>query len=250
MRILLVEDDELLGSGLDDALARAHYAHEWVRDGRSALRAAESSEFDLVVLDLGLPQLDGMDVLRGLRSAGNATPVLILSARDATRDRVAGLNAGADDYLVKPFDLEELLARIHAIERRRSGGSTNRLRLGELVLDLGAMSVEHGGAPVELQRREFMLLKKLIENPNQVFSRGAARGIDLRLGGRRGKQHDRRPRPSSAAQALSRSHQDGARRRLSHRPAVAAETGQPRHGRLSTRSIRARLLTAILSHWS
>ena len=146
--------------------------HEWVRDGRSALRAAESSDFDLIILDLGLPRLDGMDVLRGLRSAGNATPVLILSARDAdARPRIDGLNAGADDYLVKPFDLEELLARIHAIERRRSGGSTNRLRLGELVLDLGSMSVAYGGAHVELQRREFMLLKKLIENPNQVFSR-------------------------------------------------------------------------------
>lgn len=171
MRVLLVEDDELLGSGLDDALTRAHYAHEWVRDGRSAVVAAESSDFDLIILDLGLPQLDGMDVLTRLRSAGNPTPVLILSARDATRDRIAGLNAGADDYLVKPFELEELLARIHAIERRRSGGSTNRLQRGELVLDLGAMSVEYSGAHVPLQRREFMLLKKLIENPNQVFNR-------------------------------------------------------------------------------
>ena len=171
MRILLVEDDELLGSGLDDALTRLHYAHEWVRDGRSALRATQSSQFDLIILDLGLPQLDGMDVLQRLRSGGNATPVLILSARDAPRDRIVGLNAGADDYLVKPFELEELLARIHVIERRRSGGSTNRLRRGELVLDLGSMSVEYGGAHVALQRREFMLLKKLIENPNQVFSR-------------------------------------------------------------------------------
>jgi len=171
MRILLVEDDELLGSGLDDALTRLHYAHEWVRDGRSALRATQSGQFDLIILDLGLPQLDGMDVLQRLRSGGNATPVLILSARDAPRDRIVGLNAGADDYLVKPFELEELLARIHVIERRRSGGSTNRLRRGELVLDLGSMSVEYGGAHVALQRREFMLLKKLIENPNQVFSR-------------------------------------------------------------------------------
>jgi len=171
MRILLVEDDELLGSGLDDALTRLHYAHEWVRDGRSALRATQSGQFDLIILDLGLPQLDGMDVLQRLRSGGNATPVLILSARDAPRDRIVGLNAGADDYLVKPFELEELLARIHVIERRRSGGSTNRLRRGELVLDLGSMSVEYWGAHVALQRREFMLLKKLIENPNQVFSR-------------------------------------------------------------------------------
>jgi len=171
MRILLVEDDELLGSGLDDALARAHYSHEWVRDGRSALRAAASGDFDLVILDLGLPQLDGMEVLKQIRARGNTMPVLILSARDATRDRVSGLDAGADDYLVKPFALEELLARVHAIERRRSGGSTNQLRRGDIVLDLAAMSVMYGGKAVELQRREFMLLKKLIEGPNQVFSR-------------------------------------------------------------------------------
>jgi DNA-binding response OmpR family regulator len=171
MRILLVEDDELLGSGLDDALTRGHYPHEWVRDGRSALRAATTGEFDLVILDLGLPQLDGMEVLRQIRARGNATAVLVLSARDGTRDRVLGLNTGADDYLVKPFDLEELLARIHALERRRSGVPTNQLRRGDVVLDLGAMAVVYAGAPVELQRREFMLLKKLIESPNQVFSR-------------------------------------------------------------------------------
>lgn len=171
MRILLVEDDELLGSGLDDALTRAHYAHEWVRDGRSAVRAATTSEFDLLILDLGLPHLDGMEVLKQIRGRGNATPVLILSARDGTSERIRGLNAGADDYLVKPFDLEELLARVRALERRRSGGSTNQLSCGELVLDLADMSVQYAGTPVELQRREFMLLKKLIESPGQVFSR-------------------------------------------------------------------------------
>lgn len=171
MRILLVEDDELLGSGLSDALARAHYALEWVRDGRAALAALQSSDFDLAILDLGLPHLDGMEVLRQMRARKDATPVLILSARDATRDRIQGLNAGADDYLVKPFDLEELLARVHAIERRRSGTSTNLLRHGPLELDLASMAVTHEGARVELQRREFMLLRKLIEHPNQIFSR-------------------------------------------------------------------------------
>jgi len=171
MRILLVEDDELLGEGLSDALARASYAHEWVRDGRAALRAASESVFDLVILDLGLPLVDGLEVLKQIRARSDTTPVLILSARDATRDRISGLNAGADDYLVKPFDLEELLARVHALERRRSGGSTNQLRHGKVVLDLAAATVTHDGSPVELQRREFMLLKKLIENPNQTFSR-------------------------------------------------------------------------------
>ena len=172
MRILLVEDDELLGAGLSQAMARAHYAHEWVRDGKAAVDLAASSPFDIVVLDLGLPGLEGMEVLRRLRERGDAVPVLILSARDAPRDRVLGLNSGADDYLVKPFELDELFARIHALERRRTGGSTNQLRHGKVVLDLGAMSVAYDGAPVDLKRREFMLLKKLIENPNQVFSRG------------------------------------------------------------------------------
>jgi len=171
MRILLVEDDELLGSGLSHALARAHYAHEWVRDGETALNLAASSRFDIVVLDLGLPGLDGMTMLRQLRARGSGVPVLILSARDATQDRVLGLNSGADDYLVKPFELDELFARIHALERRLSGGSTNQLQHGDLVLDLGTMSVAYGGVPVDLKRREFMLLRKLIENPNQVFSR-------------------------------------------------------------------------------
>ncbi|HZM46194.1 MAG TPA: response regulator transcription factor [Burkholderiales bacterium] len=171
MRILLVEDDELLGSGLSHALARAHYAHEWVRDGETALNLAASSRFDIIVLDLGLPGLDGMTMLRQLRARGSGVPVLILSARDATQDRVLGLNSGADDYLVKPFELDELFARIHALERRLSGGSTNQLQHGDLVLDLGTMSVAYGGVPVDLKRREFMLLRKLIENPNQVFSR-------------------------------------------------------------------------------
>jgi two-component system response regulator QseB len=171
MRILLVEDDELLGSGLSDALSRAHYPHEWVRDGRAALTAVKTSTFDLIVLDLGLPHLDGMEVLKQMRARQNSTPVLILSARDATRDRVEGLNAGADDYLVKPFDLEELLARVHAIERRRSGTSTNLLRHGSLELDLSAMTVHRDGVLIDLQRREFMLLRKLIENPRQIFSR-------------------------------------------------------------------------------
>lgn len=171
MRILLVEDDDLLGSGLSDALARAHYAHEWVRDGRAALAAVQASAFDLVILDLGLPLVDGMDVLKQMRARADQTAVLILSARDATRDRIQGLNAGADDYLVKPFDLEELLARVHAIERRRSGASVNLLKHGPLELDLSAMTVSYQGNRIELQRREFMLLRKLIEAPNQIFSR-------------------------------------------------------------------------------
>jgi two-component system response regulator QseB len=171
VRILLVEDDALLASGLQSALARAHYTVEHVDDGQRAVLAIENSQFDLVILDLGLPRLDGTEVLRRVRSKGNEVPVLILSARDATRDRILGLDAGADDYLTKPFELDELLARIRALERRRSGLSVNQLKVGELEMDLAGLTLSWEGRPVNLQRREFMLIKKLAENPNQVFNR-------------------------------------------------------------------------------
>ncbi|HEY0844424.1 MAG TPA: response regulator transcription factor [Noviherbaspirillum sp.] len=171
MRILLVEDDDLLASGLLLALQRANYIVEHVRDGQSAVRAASDNIFDLVILDLGLPGLDGTEVLKTVRASGNSVAVLILSARDSTRDRITGLDLGADDYLVKPFDLDELLARIRVLERRRSGLPVNQLRMGGLVLDLANYSVSWKGQPVALQRREFMLLKRLIEHPQSVFSR-------------------------------------------------------------------------------
>ncbi|GAB3549849.1 response regulator [Noviherbaspirillum agri] len=171
MRILLVEDDQLLASGLLVALQRAHYIVEHVQDGPSAVRAMTDNPFGLVILDLGLPKMDGTEVLKAVRAGGNSVPVLILSARDATRDRILGLDLGADDYLVKPFELDELLARIRVLERRRSGLPVNQLQLGGLVLDLANFSVLWKGEPVELQRREFMLLKRLIENPQQIFSR-------------------------------------------------------------------------------
>lgn len=171
VRILLVEDDDLLASGLLLALQRAHYIVEHVRDGRSAVRALSDNAFDLVILDLGLPGLDGTEVLKSVRARGDTVAVLILSARDSTRDRIIGLDLGADDYLVKPFELDELLARIRVLERRRSGLPVNQLQLGELVLDLANSSVSWKGQPVELQRREFMLLKRLIESPQQVFNR-------------------------------------------------------------------------------
>lgn len=171
MRILLVEDDALLASGLLLALQRAHYVTEHVADGEAALRALADNGFDLVVLDLGLPLLDGIGVIEAVRRRGNAIPVLVLSARDATRDRIQALDLGADDYLVKPFDLDELLARIRVLERRRSGLPVNQLRQGDLVLDLGNMTVWWQDRQVELQHREIMLLKRLLENPQKVFSR-------------------------------------------------------------------------------
>ncbi|HEY1057246.1 MAG TPA: response regulator transcription factor [Limnobacter sp.] len=171
MRVLLVEDDEGIASGVAEALRRRAYQVDWISDGRQALSAALDNPFDLIILDLGLPGLDGLDVLSQLRQKQTSTPTIIVSARDTTRNRIDGLNAGADDYLIKPFDLEELFARIHAIERRSSGASTNVLKLSDVELDLRGLTVRYKGAEVVLQRREFSLLKKLMENPRQVFTR-------------------------------------------------------------------------------
>jgi len=171
MRILVVEDEPRMRALVSRGLGEAGHRVEVASTGPDGVAAGAGADFDVLVVDVMLPGYSGLDVVRRLRASGNRTPALMLTARDTTADIVAALDAGADDYLVKPFDLEELLARIHAIERRRSGVSINQLRCGELVLDLGAMSVIYAGAPVDLQRREFMLLKKLIESPNQVFSR-------------------------------------------------------------------------------
>jgi two-component system response regulator QseB len=171
VRILLVEDDELLGAGVRDALERARYAAEWVPDGRKALAALRAGAFDLVILDLGLPGMDGLEVLRSLRAAGDTTPVLVLTARDAASQRVAGLDAGADDYVVKPFDVDELLARVRALQRRGRGAAVNVIEHGPLRLDPASLSVTCDGRSVALQRREFMLLQKLLESAGQVLSR-------------------------------------------------------------------------------
>ena len=171
MRVLLVEDDELIANGVREALRRKAYQVEWINDGKDALNAALDNPFDLLILDLGLPGLDGLDVLTRLRAQHRQTPAIILSARGTTRNRIDGLNAGADDYLVKPFELEELFARIHAIERRTSGVATNVLTMGDVELDLASMTVRYKGQDLPLQRREFSLLKKLMESPRQVFTR-------------------------------------------------------------------------------
>lgn len=171
MRVLLVEDDELLGSGICDALERTRYTVEWVRDGAQALEALRGSGVDLAVLDLGLPRMDGMEVLRRAREAGVTTPVLVLSARDTTLQRIGGLDAGADDYLTKPFDLDELMARIRVLERRTRGAVVNVIRHGSIEVDTSAMTVSVDGRTVELQRREYMVLRKLLENIGHVLSR-------------------------------------------------------------------------------
>ena len=171
MRILLVEDDDLLAAGIRDTLERALYAVEWVPDGAQALAALKSNAFDLVVLDLGLPKIDGVEVLRKVRGEGGAVPVIVLSARDTAPDRVLGLDAGADDYLIKPFDVDELLARVRAQLRRQRGAAVNVIEHGPLRLDPAALTVTFEGQPVALQRREFMLLQKLLQSAGQVLSR-------------------------------------------------------------------------------
>lgn len=171
MRILLVEDDPELGDGLTVGLRQAGFAVDWVRDGHAADLALQSEEFDLVVLDLGLPALTGMEVLRRARGRGQAMPILILTARDATGDKVAGLDAGADDYLVKPIDLDELAARIRALTRRSAGRAAPLLVHGDLAVDPAARSVSLAGQPVELSGREFSLLQMLLENAGRVLTR-------------------------------------------------------------------------------
>jgi two-component system, OmpR family, response regulator QseB len=171
MRILLVEDDPLLASGLQVALKQANYGVDHVSDGQMALAALSSHSFDLVILDLGLPKVDGLEVLRTVRARPDHTPVLILSARDSAAHRVQGLDWGADDYITKPFDVDELKARLRVLERRRTGVSTNVLTIGDLAIDLNAMRVQWQGRAVDLQPYEFKLLRKLAESPTQIFSR-------------------------------------------------------------------------------
>ncbi len=171
MRILVVEDDNLLGDGIRAGLMQAGFTVDWVKDGRTAELALQAEPFALMVLDLGLPQLSGLDLLKGLRSRDNSLPVLILTARDTVADRVKGLDAGADDYLIKPFDLAELAARIRVLLRRSSGRATPAIHHGALVLDPVVRSVTHNGSPVELSPREFAILHELLENAGRVLSR-------------------------------------------------------------------------------
>jgi DNA-binding response OmpR family regulator len=171
MRVLLVEDDPLLGDGVQVGLQQVGHTVDWVRDGVAAEQALATGDFDLVVLDLGLPRQDGLTVLRKLRRGGSGLPVLVLTARDTVADRVAGLDAGADDYLVKPFELEELAARLRAIARRGGGRSTPEIRYGDLVLDPAGRSVTLAGRPVDLTARELAILEALLTSAGRVLSR-------------------------------------------------------------------------------
>ena len=171
MRLLLVEDDEDLGEGIRVALKPEGYTVDWVRDGTSGLHALGQESFDIAILDLGLPRMDGLEVLRSLRRAANAVPVLVLTARDATTDRIAGLDAGADDYLVKPFEVDELKARLRALLRRSLNRPQPALEYRDVRLDPVSQQVSFQGRPVALQRKEFLLLHQLLSQPGRVFTR-------------------------------------------------------------------------------
>jgi len=171
MRILLVEDDRLLGDGLKAGLTQAGYAVDWLRDGEAAVAALSAESFAAVVLDLGLPKRDGLSVLQWLRARRDATPVLILTARDQLEDKVRGLDLGADDYVLKPFDLDEIAARLRALVRRAHGRPEPVLALGEIELNPAARTVTRAGEPVELTPREFDLLHLLLENSGRVLTR-------------------------------------------------------------------------------
>jgi DNA-binding response OmpR family regulator len=171
MRVLLVEDDEMIAQGLQTALRQAAFAVDWMRDGKSAGTALQTSSFDLVLLDLGLPHRDGIDVLRDLRKRGNATPVIILTARDEIQHRIAGLDAGADDYIVKPFDLDEVTARMRSVLRRAAGRGDPGIQHGDLRLDPVTRRVEREGVPVPLSGHEYAVLEALLQRPGAVLSR-------------------------------------------------------------------------------
>jgi DNA-binding response OmpR family regulator len=171
MRILLVEDDGLLGDGVQAGLVQSGFTVDWVKDGIAAELALKTGEYAGVVLDLGLPRLSGLDLLARLRRGGDKVPVLILTARDRVEDRIKGLDSGADDYLVKPFDLHELAARLRALARRSRGEAAPELRVGEIELDPAARRVRFRGEQVELSVREFALLQELMLNAGRVLSR-------------------------------------------------------------------------------
>ena len=171
MRVLLVEDDQMLGTAVLQALHDASYAVDWVIDGATASAALDTPDYELVLLDLGLPQRDGIEVLRRLRARGDATPVLIITARDSVDQRIEGLDVGADDYLGKPFAVGELLARMRALARRSKGASSSTLTNGIVTLELATKLAQSNGATHSLSHREFALLQALMLRPGAVLSR-------------------------------------------------------------------------------
>ncbi|MBN8981187.1 MAG: response regulator transcription factor [Rhizobiales bacterium] len=171
MRILLIEDDRMIGEAILQALKDAAYAVDWVQDGRDAITAFLSEEYDLALLDLGLPNVEGLKVLKEIRAHGDELPVIIITARDGLEDRVAGLDNGADDYLVKPFEMRELLARMRANLRRKGANAGPLLTNGVVTLDPSSFEATHSSETVRLTAREFALLQALLARPGTILSR-------------------------------------------------------------------------------
>ena len=171
MRLLLVEDDAMIGAAVEEGLRREGHTVDWVRDGREAEVVVPGAAYELVLLDLGLPRRDGLAILRSWRAKGVSIPVVIITARDAVADRVAGLDAGADDYLVKPFDLDELSARVRAVMRRRAGRSDAVVKVGALEIDTATKRVKFEGREVTLSAREYALLEALANRPGAYLTR-------------------------------------------------------------------------------
>lgn len=173
MRVLLVEDNELLGDGLVTALKQENYAVDWIRSGTQAKHAPLTEHFDIVILDLGLPGMDGISLLKEWRSKKLNIPILVLTARDATESRVEGLDSGADDYLTKPFERAELMARLRSLLRRshQAERQESTITFGDIVLDTASHAVTYKGVPANLSRREMTLLHTLIEKPGKVFTK-------------------------------------------------------------------------------
>jgi two-component system, OmpR family, response regulator len=171
MRVLLIEDDRMVGAAVAQALKDAAYAVDWVTDGETAIEAAEVEAYDVALLDLGLPERDGHEVLQRLRRDGRTLPVIIVTARDGLDDRIDGLDLGADDYLVKPFEIRELLARMRAVLRRPGSGSPPLLSNGVITLDPATREVLYGGETIRLTAREFAVLQALLTRPGAILSR-------------------------------------------------------------------------------
>ena len=171
MRVLVVEDDLMIGESLSDALQDEAYTVDWVKDGRQAILTIRVQPYDIILLDLGLPEVDGMGVLAAIRDAKIKTPVLILTARDQLKDRIAGLDSGADDYVVKPFELGEVFARMRVLIRRAQGKADNQVTVGNLSLDTAHKRVMMDGSPIDLTAKEYMLLTTFMLSPEKVMSK-------------------------------------------------------------------------------
>lgn len=171
MRVLVVEDDLMIGESLSEALQDEAYTVDWVKDGRQAILTLRVQPYDIILLDLGLPEVDGMGVLTAIRDAKIETPVLILTARDQLKDRIAGLDSGADDYVVKPFELAEVFARMRVLIRRAQGKADNQVTVGNLSLDTAHKRVMMDGSPIDLTAKEYMLLTTFMLSPEKVMSK-------------------------------------------------------------------------------